>query len=188
ALLDWLAAEFMERGWSMKQMHRLIVTTSAYRMDSSSDPANAAKDPDNIYLWRMNSRRMEAETIRDSVLHVASQLDPTMGGPDIDQTLGLTSRRRSISLRHAAEKQMEFLLLFDVASVNECYRRVESVIPQQALALANSTLSQAQARLLGRKLAKQADDPRAFIRLGFEEVLGSLPETQEQNECERYLT
>jgi hypothetical protein len=188
ALLDWLAAEFMERGWSMKRMHRFIVTSAAYRMESNGDPEMAAKDPDNVYLWRMNSRRMEAETVRDSVLHVAGQLDSTMGGPEIDQNLGLTSRRRSVYLRHAAEKQMEFLLLFDAASVTECYRRVESVVPQQALALANSTLSQAQARLLARKLASQAGDPAAFVRLGFEHVLGRLPTEAEQRDCERFLT
>src|SRR5262249_13630927 len=80
ALLDWLAAEFTYRGWSMKRMHRLIVTSSAYRMDSSMDAANAALDPENRYLWRMNARRMEAEVVRDSVLHVAGQLDETLGG------------------------------------------------------------------------------------------------------------
>jgi hypothetical protein len=195
ALLDWLACELMASpgresggGWSMKHLHWLIVTSAAYRMDSNDDPANAAKDADNVYLWRMNSRRMEAETVRDSLLHVAGQLDETMGGPDIDQNLGLTSRRRSIYLRHAAEKQTEFLLLFDAAPVTECYRRVESVVPQQALALANSTLSQAQARLLARKLASQAEDAAAFIRLGFEHVLGRLPTEAEQCECERFLT
>src|SRR5262249_33179522 len=67
ALLDWLAVEFMERGWSMKRMHRLIVTSTAYRMDSSSEPTAAALDPDNRWLWRMNVRRMEAETVRDSL-------------------------------------------------------------------------------------------------------------------------
>src|SRR5262249_23166807 len=61
ALLDWLAAEFTDRGWGMKQMHRLIVTSSAYRMASTPDAANAAVDRDNQYLWRMNPRRVEAE-------------------------------------------------------------------------------------------------------------------------------
>src|SRR5690606_9312132 len=66
-LLDWLAAEFVERGWSMKAMHRLIVTSAAYRMDSMPDEANLSIDPDNHYLWRMPSRRMEAELVRDNL-------------------------------------------------------------------------------------------------------------------------
>src|SRR5262249_41933583 len=89
ALLDWLAAEFMDRDWSMKKLHRLMVTSSAYRMDSVNDGPGRALDPDNRWLWRMNSRRMEAELVRDSVLHVAGNLDLTMGGPDIPHQLGL---------------------------------------------------------------------------------------------------
>jgi cytochrome c553 len=187
ALLDWLAAEFMEHGWSMKHMHRLILTSRAYRMDSNSDPANASRDPDNRFVWRMNSRRVEAETVRDSVLAAAGRLDRRVGGPDIDQNLGQSVHRRSLYFRHAAEKQMEFLLVFDAASVTECYRRTESVIPQQALALANSTLAQEQARLLARDLAKQTTDIAAFIRLAFEQVLSRLPTEAEQRECQRFL-
>ncbi len=187
ALLDWLAAEFMEHGWSMKHMHRLILTSRAYRMDSNSDPGNASKDPDNLLVWRMNSRRVEAETVRDSVLAAASRLDRRVGGPDIDQNLGQSVHRRSLYFRHAAEKQMEFLLVFDAASVTECYRRTESVIPQQALALANSTLAQDQARLLARDLAKQATDASGFVRLAFEQVLSRLPTEAEQRDCEHFL-
>ena len=71
------------------------------------------------------------------IFHVAGKLDPTMGGPDIDQAQGLTSRRRSLYLRNAAEKEVEFLKIFDGPSVTECYARRPSVVPQQALALAN---------------------------------------------------
>ena len=76
-----------------------------------------------------------------------------MGGPDIDYSEGLTRPRRSLYFRHAAEKQMEFLKLFDVAAVTECYQRKESVLPQQALALANSELTIRNARILARRLA-----------------------------------
>src|SRR5262249_34612490 len=96
ALLDWLAAEFMERGWSMKAMHRLLVTSSAYRLASTPDDANLALDRDNKYLWRMNSRRMEAEVVRDCVFYVAGRLDSTRGGPDLDLKDGLTLPRRSL--------------------------------------------------------------------------------------------
>src|SRR5207244_1927121 len=81
ALLDWLAAEFMERGWSMKAMHKLIVTSSAYRMASTPDATNAALDRDNKYLWRFVPRPLEAEAVRDCVFYVAGKLDPAMGGP-----------------------------------------------------------------------------------------------------------
>jgi hypothetical protein len=208
ALLDWLAAEFMDpsphpspsgreggvRGWSMKTMHRLMVTSNTYRMDSGMDAASAALDPENRYFWRMNPRRMEAEVVRDSVLYVTGQLDRTMGGPDLPHHLGLTSRRRSVYFQHAAEKQMEFLTLFDAANVTECYRRTESIVPQQALALANSSLTLAQARLLARRLTEQTGSPptpeaaAAFVRAGFEHVLGRLPTLQEESECLRFLT
>jgi hypothetical protein len=173
----------------MKHMHRLIVTSRAYRMDSQASPDNAARDRDNRFLWRMNPRRVEGEVVRDSLLHVAGQLDLTMGGPDIDHHLGLTSRRRSLYFRHAAEKQMEFLTLFDAASVTECYRRSESIVPQQALALANSSLALAQARLLAHSLSEKVDksDAAAFIKAGFEQVLSRPPTDQESAACVQFL-
>jgi hypothetical protein len=188
-LLDWLADEFMTHGWSMKYMHRLIVTSRAYRMDSQTNPANMSRDRDNRYLWRMNVRRMEGELVRDSLLHLAGQLDLTMGGPDIDHNLGLTSHRRSLYFRHAAEKQMEFLVLFDAASVTECYRRSESLVPQQALALANSSLALEQARLLARSLSQKVGTSNAagFVKAGFEQVLSRPPTAEEAATCVQFL-
>ena len=97
---------------------------------------------------------MEAELVRDGILFVAGKLDLTLGGPDIDYTQGLTVNRRSLYFRHAHEKQMEFLKLFDAAAVTECYQRKESIVPQQALALANSELTLVQARIIARELAR----------------------------------
>ena len=108
---------------------------------------NAAIDPENQFLWRMNPRRMEAEVVRDSVLYLAGQLDPTMGGPEIDETKGFESKRRSIYFRHSPDTQMEFLKMFDAPNPAECYMRSQSVVPQQALALANSQISQEEARV-----------------------------------------
>jgi hypothetical protein len=189
ALLDWLADEFMTHGWSMKHMHRLIVTSRAYRMDSQTNPDNLSRDRDNRYLWRMNVHRMEGEVVRDSLLYVAGQLDLTMGGPDIDHHLGLTSRRRSLYFRHAAEKQMEFLTLFDAASVNECYRRSESLVPQQALALANSSLALEQSRLLAHSLSRKigTSDAASFVKAGFEQVLSRPPTAEETAACVQFL-
>jgi hypothetical protein len=189
ALLDWMAAELMERKWSMKPMHRLIVTSSSYRMASTADSADAAIDRDNKYLWRMPPHRIEAEVVRDSVFYVAGKLNLTTGGPDIDQKLGLTIQRRSLYFRHAAEKQMEFLKIFDSADVYECYRRKTSVMPQQALALINSELTLKYARLLARSMAanKNADDVAQFTTAAFERVLSRPATPQEQAECLLFL-
>ncbi len=95
-----------------------------------------------------------------------------MGGPDIDHQAGLTVPRRSLYFRHAAEKQMEFLQIFDAAGVTECYRRKESILPQQALALANSDLSLRQARRLARTLScESGSDSLSFVTAAFEHVL-----------------
>jgi len=188
ALLDWLAAEFMANNWSMKEMHRLIVTSSTYRMASTPNDANTKIDPDNVYLWRMPSRRMEAELVRDNLLYIGGNLDPAMGGPEIDHKLGLTSKRRSVYLRTAAEKEVEFLKLFDNASVTECYMRKPSVMPQQALALANSELALNQAQILSERLLHEAgSDSERFIELAFARILARPPKPEEAGLCREFL-
>ncbi len=186
-LLDWLAGEFTAREWSMKAMHRLIVTSSTYRMASTPDALSAKSDPDNIHLWRMPSRRMEAEVVRDNVLHVTGNLDSTMGGPDIDHKLGLTSMRRSLYLRLAAEKEVEFLKIFDGPSVTECYERRPSVMPQQALALANSELAISQARLLAASLGTGARNDQDFVRDAFVRILAREAKQEELELCAEFL-
>jgi hypothetical protein len=187
-LLDWLADEFVSQGWSMKALHRLIVTSSTYRQASTPDDASAAIDPDNVYLWRMNSRRLEAEAVRDNLLYVSGGLDLTMGGPDIDHKLGLTSKRRSLYLRLAAEKEVEFLKIFDGPSVTECYERKPSVVPQQALALANSELALTRARELAHRLSAEFGvDSARFIRQAFQTVLARRPARDELRFCLEFL-
>jgi hypothetical protein len=171
----------------MKHLHRLMVTSAAYRMHSTGDEHNLALDRDNRYLWRMQARRMEAEIVRDSVLYVAGRLDLSQGGPELDQTLGLTSRRRSLYFRHAAEKQMTLLKLFDAAAVNECYQRKESIVPQQALALANSELTLVQSRLLARRLAAECGSEAEFVSAAFEQVLARPVAAEELQECIQFL-
>jgi len=188
-LLDWLATELMAHNWSMKTIHRLIVTSSAYRMQSTPEAAdhNAAIDPDNTYFWRMNPRRMEAEAVRDSVLYLAGQLDTTMGGPELDAKTGEESRRRSIYFQHAPDAQMTFLKVFDEASPNECYARNETVVPHQALALANSKLSLTEARLLAKSLAAKSPTATEFVNRAFETVLSRPPSVEERAESEKFL-
>ena len=193
-LLDWLAVEFMEHGWSMKYLHRLLVTSRAYRMQSASRdaaPENIRIDRDNHDLWRMNSRRLEAEAIRDSILHVAGELDTASGGPEVDHRIGETNKRRSMYFQTAYEKQMRFLVIFDEASVNECYRRTESVVPHHALALSNSAISFDQSRILARKLlaeSKESRDPvREFVERAFKRVLSRSPSMREMAACRTFL-
>jgi hypothetical protein len=190
ALLDYLATDFREHGWSMKHLHRLLVTSNAYRLTSSAAgaaPATLAVDPENRYDWRMNPVRMEAEVVRDSLLHLAGDLDPKAGGPPVPVTD--ESRRRSLYFVHSHNDEQRFLALFDEASVLECYRRSESIVPQQALALSNSKLTLAAAgRISARLQAQLGDVPDAvFARAAFETVLAGTPTAAEQAECERAL-
>ncbi|HLU50297.1 MAG TPA: DUF1553 domain-containing protein, partial [Planctomycetota bacterium] len=190
-LLDWLAAELMEpdaaRPWSLKHIHRLLLTSSTYRMSSAGDPRHAERDPDNRYLWRFPSRRIEAELVRDAVLHVTAGLDLAMGGPEIAHEKGGSVPRRSLYFQHAPEKTMTMLRIFDAASPTECYRRKESIVPQQALALANSDLSWRRARALAREIHAAAGDVEGFVTAAFEHVLARSPTTIETKTCAEFL-
>lgn len=190
ALLDWLAAEFMESGWSLKKLHKLIVTSNTYRLDSTPTKACLEHDPDNRYYWRHQPQRMEAEVVRDSLLHLAGKLDLTQGGPELDQEKGLTTARRSLYYRHANEKQMTFLLSFDAPTPTECYRRVNSVVPQQALALANSSIAQEASVAIAKKLQQQLG-PQAgsssFIDAGFVMIIGRRATEEELRVCQQFL-
>lgn len=188
ALLDWLAAEFMDSGWSMKAMHRMIVLSGAYAMSGTPDDANLAADPDNRFLWRMPSRRMEGEIVRDNLLWIAGRLDPAMGGPEIDQGEAMESARRSIYFRHAHEKLVEFVQIFDGPKVAECYQRIESVQPHQALALHNSPLTDAAAEKMAKELAAETKgDATRFVEESFLSILGRLPRADEAEACRDFL-
>ncbi len=188
ALLDWLASELISNGWQMKPIHRLIVTSATYRQASTPDVHALSLDPDDTWLWRFPSRRMEAEIVRDNVLYSANQLDLAQGGPEIDQAQGLTSKRRSLYLRSAPEKEVEFLKIFDGPNTNECYFRRPSVMPQQALALANSQIVLEQSRILSRSLSQKFPPQDDFIRQAFLKIL-ARPATQEEfTTCTEFLT
>ncbi len=185
-LLDWLAVEFMARDWDMKAMHKLMVTSEAYMLSSASG-VQAKVDPDNNYLWRMNVKRMEAEVVRDSMLSLAGKLDPAMGGPDIDEKKGDTVYRRSIYFRTAPDLQMDVLQAFDAASPIECFARTESIVPQQALAMANGQLSFSISRILAGQLTSAGTTGTAFVRAAFERLLGRPPSIEEVRESASYL-
>ena len=188
-LLDWLAVELMDHGWNMKPIHRLIVTSQAYRMQSKAvESANAKVDPDNVFLWKFPTIRLEAEAVRDSLLFVAGELDVTIGGKEIEQSASLDSRRRSVYISHHGEARMEFLDLFDAANPCDAYRRTTSVLPQQALALANSELANRMSRALAGKLTKLAKTDEEFVRVAFEQVLSRPAREAEHQAALRFLT
>jgi hypothetical protein len=185
ALLDWLAVELVEHNWSMKHIHRLIVTSQVYRLSSSSAGASAATlsaDADNRYYWRMNPVRAEAQVVRDSLLSLAGELDVSLGGPSVPIT-DEASRRRSLYFVHSHNDHQKFLSTFDDASVLDCYRRAESIVPQQALAMENSALVTATAVKVTQRIA--AARPNAtdsdFIRTAFATVLSVEPTADEQS-------
>jgi mono/diheme cytochrome c family protein len=186
-LLDWLACELMEKGWSFKHLHKLIVTSSAYRLSSSAAnaEANLKIDPENRFYWRMNPTRMDANVVRDSLLHLAGTLDLTTGGPPVPLAQQEASRRRALYFFHSHNEHNKLLDIFDNANVLECYRRTESIVPQQALALWNSRLAMASAAKVSAALTAKlpnADDT-TFVTAAFTTVLGSLPTRDELATC-----
>lgn len=192
-LLDWLAVELMDQDWKMKPLHKLMVMSNTYGMTASDHGEQRSRDPENIYLWRMHARRMEAEVVRDSLLFVAGSLDLTRGGPEIPESQGETTLRRSLYFRNTPNEKVPFLELFDVADPNACYRRAESIVPQQSLAMTNSGLTLDQSRLLAAKLAtpespggKRRSD-RALITAAFQRILTRAPSQREQAACQSFL-
>lgn len=194
-VLDWLAVELMTGGstgkpWTMKHIHRLIVTSQAYQLSSNPDDApanNQTIDPQNRLYWRANVRRLEGESVRDAVLAAAGTLDRTFGGPDLPFTDGEKSLRRSLYFQTAYEKQMLMLTLFDAANPADCYRRTESVIPQQALALSNSSLLSNQARAMAGKLTTSHAEDEAFVKEAFLRILSRHATSPELEACREFL-
>jgi mono/diheme cytochrome c family protein len=186
-LLDWLASEFVERGWSLKHLHRLILTSSAFRMSGRFDPAAAAKDPENDLLWRFDPRRLSAEEIRDSVLAASGSLNlHKTGGPSVypvmpPEVLAGQSRPGDGWGRSAPEEQaarsvfvfvkrslaVPMLAVFDAPDPDApCPVRFTTTQPTQALGMLNSTFMNEQAKVFAESVAKQAgDDPAAQVRL-----------------------
>ena len=201
-LLDWLAVELMENNWSMKHIHRLIVTSDAYRRESGAGEltANVKTDPDNRLLWRMNSGRMEAEVLRDSILYLAGKLDLTQGGRPLENTKALTTFRRSLYYEFYPEEggSSELSKLFDAPNPLDCYRRTKSIVPQQALALTNSDLvHEASVAIVAKRQTQTSDQSQAskdvvlnevqFVTEMFEQILSRGPTDEELGICQDAL-
>ena len=191
-LLDWLASELVEGGtdgapWTMKRIHRLIVTSAAYRASSSlaGNPDAVRLDPDNRTWWRREPLRLESEAIRDSILALDGTLDPTRGGPPVPPGEQAASRRRSLYFQHTDPDRNPFLVTFDGAGVKECYQRERSIVPQQALALSNSALVHDAAGRIAARIqpAGAAIDDAAFLDAAFRTVLSRPPTADEALAC-----
>jgi hypothetical protein len=203
-LLDWLALEFMERGWSQKAVHRLIVTSAAYRQDSKVRADASAVDPDNRLLARQNRLRLDAEIIRDSALVASGLFSAKVGGPSVYPPLppganditqvrrewptatGPDRYRRGLYTFFQRSAAHPALLLFDApdASVS-CTRRIRSNTPLQALISLNDEASIEFAEGLGGRMLKEASaEDTERIRYGW---LLALSREPQQNEIDRML-
>lgn len=186
-LLDYLTVGFIESGWDMKYLHRLILTSKAWQRSSSNlaaDKKTLAADPDNLHYWRMNGRRMEAQVVRDSLLHLAGTLDLAQRGPSV--TPSPEARRRSLYFFHSRDGRSRFLATFDDADVFACYRRSESIVPQQALAMMNSQTASTSAKQIAAEFETNMS-PEAFVRAAFSKILARPPVPVELAESLAYL-
>ncbi len=198
-LLEFLAAELARSGWSIKSMHRMIVTSTAYRQSSAPRPEAGRIDPDNRLLARYPMRRLDAESIRDAMLAASGELDRRPGGPYVPtdrtdsgevavdaSTPGST--RRSVYLQQRRTQVASLLEVFDAPSiVTTCTRRQPSTVPLQSLSLLNSPFVAARAARLAERIARECpgeDDgtDRAFLL-----VVGRAPSRAERDAARRFL-
>jgi hypothetical protein len=148
-LLDWLAATFVENKWSLKSLHKLIVTSAAYRQSSVNNPLSAEIDPDNRLLWRYNLRRMDFEELHDSLLVITGELDRKYGGKPVPIGSQAFAKRRAVYTMIDRTNTPELLTQFDFPSPDVVTgRRYETTVPQQALFMMNSPMIIETARKL----------------------------------------
>lgn len=188
-LLDWLATEFVAKGWSMKSMHRLTVTSTAYRQSSR---IAGGDDPDNVLLSRMPMRHMDAEQLHDSILSVTGELDDTAFGPPVPvepkptgEVAGAGSHkhgwRRGIYMLQRRTTPVTMLEVFDLPPMSpNCIQRAYSTVPTQALQMTNSPVIRERARFFaGRLLDAHPDSEAKRIEQLYVQALGRRPTPEE---------
>ena len=200
-LLDWLASEFVARGWSLKQMHRLMLRSATYRQVSSGGNDG---DPENRYHSRMNRLRLEGEVIRDSLLAISGQLNPKMGGPGvfppIPKELFQGSRgwnpnpdprdhaRRSIYIFVRRNLRFPFLEVFDAPDNNlSCPSRESSTTAPQSLTLLNADEVISAAALTAERIGRDALSVDDRVVLAYRTILGRPPTSRERTLSEQFL-
>jgi hypothetical protein len=200
-LLDWLTSRFVESGWSIKAMHRLIVLSQTYRLASEPDSANAARDPANSGYWRFDRRRLDAEAIRDAMLAVSGTLDLRRPGPHPFPPMTAwkwtqhapfkevyASRHRTVYLMTQRLGRHPFLALFDGPDTNVTTdTRTRSTVPLQALYLMNNPFVTERAKALADHLLHGPQEMQQRIRQGYELAWGRLPVTAEIEATRQYL-
>jgi hypothetical protein len=199
ALLDWLATELVRAGWSLKSLHRLIVTSAAY-LQSSRSAGDRNRDPENRWLSHQNRRRLDGEAIRDALLSSSGQLNPAIGGPPIFPPLpreltNLSSKgaiwpvspavsdwnRRSLYIFVRRNLRYPFFEVFDRPDTNSsCPRRAVTTTAPQALSLLNSQLVAESARALALELQREASaGALAQVKRAYLLALGRGPDDVE---------
>jgi hypothetical protein len=207
-LLDGLAVEFQQRGWSIKQMHRLMMLSNTYQLSSVADKSSMERDPENHYLSRMNRRRLDADAIRDNVLAVAGTLNLKMGGvgiiPPLTKEEILAARmpelwpanpdpaehtRRSVYLQMKRSLTLPMLQIFDAPdTAASCPRRESSTVAPQALAMMNSEFTTAQADRFASRIQKlTGDNAEASVELAWRFAFGRPPGVEERKMAIEYL-
>jgi hypothetical protein len=178
-LLDTLAVRFMDHGWSLKWLHRVIVMSKSYQTASGSNAASEAIDPANTWLWRSNRRRLDVEVWRDSLLAVSGTLDLAQGGPTFDLR-DAGSTRRTVYAKVSRHNLDGLLRLFDFPDANVTSdRRTVTTVPQQQLFTLNSEFMAKQATALAARLARESANETGRIRLGFRLAYGREPTVRE---------
>ena len=205
ALLDWLASDFMEHGWQMKRWHRMVMTSRTWQQ-SSRNPAAEERDGDNIYLARMPLRRLEAETVRDSLLAVAGNLQGGIGGKPLRVarrpeggiilgkevtndnndvvkevlSLGDEALRRSIYVQSRRSLPLSVLQTFDMPHMApNCLQRAVTTVAPQSLMMLNDTLVIGQSRVLAEHLMSEAGEPAVLVQKLWQAAWQSAPSDAE---------
>ena len=198
-LLDWLAREFVDGGWSLKALHRLIMTSTAYRQTSSAGRLSLESDPDNRLVSRFPLRRLDADALRDSILKVSGRLDPARYGPadeleikpdgEVIAKESPEGYRRSIYVRQRRSQPLSLLESFDAPLlVPNCLKRPHSTVSSQALQLENSELVRLSARhMAGRVIDAVGEDPSRQIERVYLLALTRPPSGEESAKAEEVL-
>jgi hypothetical protein len=180
-LLDWLASELLDSGWSLKALHRAILSSATYRQASLDRPECRAVDPENRLLWRANRRRLELEAVRDTLLAVAGRLDERLYGRPVELTQAPFPPRRAVYGFIDRQDLPNLFRVFDIASPDSSTpRRPRTTVPQQALFMMNSpfVIEQAQA-VAARPEVTSAGDPPVQVRSLYRLVLSREPDANE---------
>jgi hypothetical protein len=202
ALLDWLARRFVDSGWSIKAMHRLILNSSAYRMSTAYNERAAQIDPENRLLWRMNRRRLEAEEIRDSLLSASGRLDGSMGGSLLSfknhtyvtstassNDVSYQSRRRSVYLPVVRSAVYDVLAAFDFADPSTATgRRSSTTVAPQALFMMNSPLMLAESRAMAESILRRPGADEQHVEQAYLRAYGRPPEPREAERALRFVS